>query len=277
MKKLAFLTCVCIVFISCNNVEKKGEERLEMARKAFERGDYSEAKIQIDSIKILYPKAFEARKKGVGLLQEVELKEQTKSLIYLDSLLKQKEKELSVMKEKFTFEKNAEYQSIGNYFYPTQTVEKNLHRSFLRFQVNEKGEMIMTSIYCGSRNIHHTSVKATAPDGSFAQTPPSKDLYETTDLGEKIEKADYKKGEDGGVIDFLYLNKDKNIRIEFMGDHNYAFTLPAADKTALTNIYELAQTLTAVSQIKKEQEEANLKSRFIEKMKEKDEKMDAHQ
>lgn len=48
--------------------------------------------------------------------------------------------------------------------------------------------MSMTSIYCGPSNIHHISVKVIAPDGSFAETPASKDSYETTDLGEKIEK-----------------------------------------------------------------------------------------
>ena len=48
-------------------------------------------------------------------------------------------------------------------------------------------------------------MKVIAPDGSFAETPSSKDSYETTDMNEKIEKADYKLGEDGNVIEFLHL------------------------------------------------------------------------
>ena len=75
--------------------------------------------------------------------------------------------------------------------------------------------MSMTSIYCGAGNIHHVGVKVMTPDGSFAETPTSKDSYETSDMNEKIEKADYKLGEDGNVIEFLNLNKDKNIRVEF--------------------------------------------------------------
>ena len=71
------------------------------------------------------------------------------------------------IKDKFTLEKDAEYQQIGNYLWPTQTVEKNLHRSYLRFQVNEQGIMSMTSIYCGSNNIHHVGVKVIAPDLSL--------------------------------------------------------------------------------------------------------------
>lgn len=273
MKKVTLLACLCSALIACENVEKKAGEKLQTAREAFERGDYSAAKIQIDSIKILYPKAFEARREGIGLMQQVELKEQEKTLVYLDSLLQKKQEELVAIKDKFTFEKNAEYQKIGNYLHPSQVIEKNLHRSYLRFQVNEMGEMSMTSIYCGSNNIHHVGVKVTAPDGSFAETPASKDSYETTDLGEKIEKADYKLGEDGNVIGFLYLNRDKNIRVNYVGERPYSSTMTTADRQALAGIYELSQLLSSITEIKREVEEANLKIEFVKrKMQEREDK-----
>ena len=98
MKKAAFLACLCCTLFSCSNVEKKAGEKLQAAREAFERGDYSEAKIQIDSIKILYPKAFETRREGIGLMQQVELKEQEKTLVYLDSMLQEKQKEVDTIK-----------------------------------------------------------------------------------------------------------------------------------------------------------------------------------
>lgn len=265
MKKVILLACLCCTLFSCENVEKKAGEKLQTAREAFERGDYSEAKRQIDSIKILYPKAFETRREGIGLMQQVELEEQEKTLIYLDSLLQKKQEELDGIKGKFTFEKDAEYQRIGNYLHPSQVIEKNLHRSFLRFQVNEEGVMSMTSIYCGPTNIHHIGVKVSAPDGSFAETPTSKDSYETTDLGEKIEKADFKMGEDGNVMGFLYLNRDKNIRVNYIGGRPYSTTMSAADRQAAGSVYELAQLLSSITQIKKEMEEANLKIEFVKR------------
>ena len=240
MKKLIVGLCATLVLASCgNDAEKKANERLTTARTAFEQGDYNEAKLQIDSIKILYPKAFDARREGISLMQQIELKEQQQSLVYLDSILQTKQKEFESIKNKYVLEKDAEYQQTGNYFWPTQTVEKNLHRSFLRFQVNEQGVMSMTSIYCGGSNLHHFAVKVIAPDGSFAETPASKDSYETTDLGEKIEKADYKMGADGNVMGFLYLNRDKNIKVEYIGDRKYTTTMTSADRQALAGIYEL--------------------------------------
>lgn len=266
MKKLIILACATMLLAACgNDVEKKAGEKLAAARTAFADGNYNEAKLQIDSIKILYPKAFEARKEGIKLLQQVELKEQSESLVYLDSLLESKQKELEEIKGKYTFEKDPEYQRTGNYFWPTQTVEKNLHRSFLRFQASETGELTMTSIYCGANNIHHFAVKVTAPDGSFAETPASKDSYETTDLGEKIEKADYKMGQDGNVMGFLYLNRDKNIRVEYIGERKYVTQMPLADRQALAGVYELSQLLSSIEQIKKEREEAKLKIEFVKK------------
>lgn len=266
MKKLIVGLCATLVLASCgNDAEKKANERLTTARTAFEQGDYNEAKLQIDSIKILYPKAFDARREGISLMQQIELKEQQQSLVYLDSILQTKQKEFESIKNKYVLEKDAEYQQTGNYFWPTQTVEKNLHRSFLRFQVNEQGVMSMTSIYCGGSNLHHFAVKVIAPDGSFAETPASKDSYETTDLGEKIEKADYKMGADGNVMGFLYLNRDKNIKVEYIGDRKYTTTMTSADRQALAGIYELSQRLSSIEQIKKEQEEANLKIQFVTK------------
>lgn len=269
MKRVILLTCLCCTLFACENVEKKAGEKLQAAREAFEQGDYSEAKIQIDSIKTLYPKAFETRRAGIILMQEVELQEQKKNLAYLDSMLQSKQKEFDAIKGKFTFEKDAEYQKTGDYLYPAQVIEKNLHRSFLRFRVNENGEMNMTSIYCGPRNIHHQAVKVIAPDGSFAETPASKDSYETTDLGEKIEKADYKMGEDGNVMGFLYLNKDKNIKVNYLGERPYSTNMSVTDRRALANVYELSQTLSSITEIKKEMDEANLKIEFVKKKMEK--------
>lgn len=66
MKKLIAGICVTMLLASCgNDAEKKASEKLSAARSAFAQGDYNEAKLQIDSIKILYPKAFDARREGI--------------------------------------------------------------------------------------------------------------------------------------------------------------------------------------------------------------------
>ena len=59
MKKLTMLFCGTLSLDDIGNgIEKKANEKLMVAQAAYERGDYEEAKSQIDSIKILYPKSF---------------------------------------------------------------------------------------------------------------------------------------------------------------------------------------------------------------------------
>lgn len=265
MKKALALICLCSLLAGCEDVEKKAVLKLKEARSAYEAGNYNEAKIQIDSIAILYPKAYDTRRQGIYLMQEVELKEQQRTITYLDSLLQKKQQEFEVVKSKYVLEKDTAYQTIGHYLAPSQVIERNLHRSYLRFQTDENGITSLTSIYCGSRNIHHTSVKVTAPDGSFAETPSSKDSYETSDLGEQIEKADYKMGEDGGVIAFVALNQDKNLRVDYKGERPYITNMLPADRQAAASIYELGKLLSSITEIKKNIEEANLKIKFVQK------------
>lgn len=63
-----------------------------VAKAAYERGDYEEAKLQIDSIKILYPKAFEARKAGQALMLDVETKHNKKRLLTWIAPFRQRQK-----------------------------------------------------------------------------------------------------------------------------------------------------------------------------------------
>lgn len=264
MKKIGLSALLALaVLTGCGDGgEKEAQMRLQKAEAALQQENFSEAKLQIDSIKKLYPKAFEARKQGIKLMQQVDLKEQRKTLVYLDSMMQIKQLQLDSIKGNFVFEKDTAYQEIGNWFYPTQVVEKNTGRTFLRGQVNELGEMSLTSIYCAGGNLNHTSVKVSVGD-TFAETPTTKDSYTTTDLGRTIEKADYKLGENGGVVGFIVANQDKNIQLTFIGDKTYKTAMQKNDRKAIAELTDLARILSGMEEIRKQQKEANLKIQFV--------------
>lgn len=253
-----------LCMMSCNNAERNAQQLLKQANEAFQTDSFNTAKLLIDSIKVLYPKAFEARRQGIKLMQQVELREQQRNLVYLDSLLQVRHAQLDSIRSQYVLEKDTAYQDIGNYLWPTQVIERNLGRSFLRAQVDETGVMSLTSIYCGPRNIHHTAVRISF-DELFAETPPSTDSYETTDIKGKIEKADYKRGHDGGVIDFVVANPDKRFKLKYLGETTFATNLTPDDTKAIVKINELSHILTAITKAQNEQKEANLKIAFIQK------------
>ena len=264
MKKIGLSALLGLALLaSCGDGgEKEAQIRLRKAEAALQQENFSEAKLQIDSIKVLYPKAFEARKQGIKLMQQVDLKEQGKTLAYLDSMMQVKQYHLDSIKGNFVFEKDTAYQDIGNWFYPTQVVEKSLGRTYLRGQVNELGEMSLTSIYCAGGSLNHTSVKVSVGD-TFAETPMAGDSYTTTDLGRTIEKADYKVGNDGGVVGFIVANQDKNIQLHFIGDKTYRTAMQKNDRKAIVELAELARILSGMEEIRKQQKEANLKIQFV--------------
>ena len=75
MKKIGLVALFALLLAGCDDGgEKKAQENLRKAEAALEKENFNEAKLQIDSIRILYPKAFEARKQGVKLMQQVDLK-----------------------------------------------------------------------------------------------------------------------------------------------------------------------------------------------------------
>ena len=160
MKRYYYIYALLLSLLSActNNGEKEAEMHLQRAESAFNSRNYNEAKLQIDTIRTLYPKAFDARKAAIKLMQQVDLKEQERSIVYLDSMMLIKQAQFDSIKGSFILEKDKEYQEVGNYLYPTQTIEKNGGRSFLRGQVSELGEMSITSIYCAGGAIHHSSV-----------------------------------------------------------------------------------------------------------------------
>lgn len=264
MKKIGLSAILALSLLAgCGDGgEKEAQVRLQKAEAALQQDNFSEAKLQIDSIKMLHPKAFEARKQGIKLMQQVDLKEQQKTLVYLDSMMVVKQAQLDSIKGRFVFEKDTAYQDLGNWFYPTQVVEKNVGRSFLRAHVNELGEMSLTSIYCAGGKLNHTSVKVSVGD-TFAETPMAKDSYTTTDLGRTIEKADYKLGEDGGVAGFIVANADKNIQLTFIGDKTWRTAMQKTDRQAFVELTDLARVLSGMEEIRKQQKEANLKIQFV--------------
>ena len=260
----------CLMGACSDNGETQARQHLQKAEQALTEGKYNEAKLQIDSIRTQYPKAFDVRKEGIALMQQIDLAEQQRSLAYLDSTLAVQQQLVAEAKEGLVLEKDTAYQEVGNYFHPGQTVERTLYRSFLRGQVDEKGNMTLTSIYWGERHAHHHAVKVVAKDGTFAETPASADVYESDDVGWKTEKADYPLGKDGGVVPFIAMNHGvQPMKVHYIGERSYVISLRPEDGEAIVKVYKLSQLLTALEQTKKEREEALRKIAFVErKMKE---------
>lgn len=264
-----FPILLILAITACSGNAKKAQEILDSARVSYEAGALNKAKVQIDSMRNAFPKEFDAIKQGLQLMREIELKENERTLVYTDSLLKVREVEAAELEKAFVFEKDPQYEELGNYIFKGMNVERNIERCYIRTGVNEYGEMYIASVYYGKGNINHTGIKVEIKDGSNAETVSipydGGTNYRFSDNGSQSEIVTYKKGNDNGVISFIDHYKDDRIKVSYTGGKPYVIYLDDFSKKAISKTYELATVLTDITRLKQENKVATGKIEFLQK------------
>ena len=271
MKRKILIIAVVAVMASCaESVEQQAEKHLNNAKEAFSIGNYNVAKQEIDSIKILFPKAFETRRQGIKLMQQVEEAEQLRVIEYEDSMIAIATDAFEKIKANYVFEKDQNYQDIGLYTIKSQAPNRNIDRTYIRAQVDELGRMTLISSYRGSSYIHHDWLKLSVGD-NYVDTPVSDDRHEFTDLGIYYERLSFINGNDGGAAAFISANKDNNITYTLYRKTGPDSSRPVYrnlkmtkdDRYAIAQLYDLSEILLSLHQHKDLRDEANRHLQFI--------------
>lgn len=271
MKKILAILTIGTFIISCGeSIEQKATHHLDNAKQAFSMGNYNVAKQEIDSIRILYPKAFEARKQGIKLMQQIEETEQTHIIEYEDSMIAVTQAAFDRIKADYTFEKDERYQDIGLYTIKSQAPQRNTDRTYIRAQVDELGRMTLISSYRGSSYIHHDWLKLSVGE-VYVDTPVSSDRHEFTDLGVCYEWLSFINGKDGGAAAFISANKDADIRYTLYRKAGQEESRPVYrnlklnkdDRYAIASLYDLSQVLLSLNEHKNLRDEAERHLKFI--------------
>jgi len=269
MNRIAICTLTAFLLISCgDSTEKKAYAYIDAAAEAMEHGRYNEAKLKLDSIRILFPDALSARKAAIGLSQQAELAEQRRSILFQDSLLAIYEARLEQIRRSFVFEKDTMYMDKGIYTVSSQALEKNIGRNYLRGQVDEDGRMNLISNYTGTSFIHHKSVRVAAGD-LYIDSPVSEDVYEFKDLGVCYEKCNFVAGNDGGLCAFIAMHRDEPMSVTLNGSRTIKGALSASDRKAIADLYDLSVLLSTIRQCHDVRDESERRIRFVKKNMEK--------
>lgn len=271
MKKILAIITVCAVLLGCaENVEKLATKHLDNAKEAFITANYNVAKQEIDSIRILYPKAFETRRQGIRLMQQIEEAEQMRIVEYEDSMIAATTAAFERIKDNYVFEKDEQYQDLGLYTIKSQVPNRNIDRTYIRAQVDELGRMTLVSSYRGSSYIHHDWLKLSVGE-LYVDTPESKDRHEFTDLGVYYEWLSFINGNDGGAAAFINANKDENITYTLYRKTGPESSRPVYrnlklskdDRYAIASLYDLSQVLLSLNEHKNLRDEAERHLKFI--------------
>lgn len=256
--------CFLLLVSSCDNRSKTAEALYKEAETKYEQGDYNAAKLLIDSIKTSCPKAFDTRKKSIGLMQRIELAEQDKSMAFLDSLESVELVRLGQIKDEYKYLIDVDYQDVGIFVVPEQDLSRNVNRTMLYATVDDNGVMKLTSILCGSAIDHHVLKVVLNADNTFASTAQSDMFYTSTHLGLVTEKAEFEVGRtDNGVVDFIIANAGKPMTVVCEGKRSVKRQLSRQETNAVVKIKELADVLGHLYTIKEQKKEATNKINFI--------------
>ena len=243
------------------DVEKLAKPYLTRAQQSYTNKQYALAKLQLDSIKQLYPKAFEARKQAGALLIEVELTEARNGKYYTDSLLTENSARATSLAAALYFDKDAKYQDYGTYYAAQHRTEKNASKSYLRPQTSEKdGTFTITAFYRGKPIGAHT-LRFTAPDGSYVELQPTAEPYVMSDATGRTERTDFAATPD--VVHFVALHTTPKVTL-IGKDGKAQMTFTKNDAKALTQVADLAAALKAVSVLQAEQQELTRRITFYE-------------
>lgn len=253
-----------ILLGGCSDKEEYAAKALyQRAYHSFENKQYSLAKLQTDSIKTLYPKAFEVRSAALRLLLQIDYAESCLGLSYTDSLLAETCKRIPTLTKGLYFDKDARYQETGTYYAPTHRSEQNTGRTYMRPQVNEHGDHSIVVFRRGTPIDAHT-LRFTAPDDTFVEVSATAEPYIMSDATGRTERTDFVLRPIGSIGSFVSMHAGSQIKVTLIG-HKGTISIPFSktDAAALIQVYELATALCSTKELEKQQAELNRRIDFI--------------
>ncbi|MDH6341160.1 hypothetical protein M2480_000310 [Parabacteroides sp. PFB2-12] len=269
MKRLAFYALLlCLALSACNKKTKEAEARLEAARAYYEQNEFAAAKIEIDSLRALYPKELKVQREGLTLMRLVEIKEAERNIAFCDSVLPLRRELLAELQKDFVFEKDSAYDEVGNFIYRQQTVERNLERSYIRSGVNEKGDIYIASVYYGAKPINHTGLTLSLNDGTFVKTASiaydGGVNYRFENLGFTTEVVTYTNELGLDALQFIAEHEKERIRAEYTGGSPYVMYLLDNDKKAIAAAYRFGLVLKDIIRMTDECEKSAKRIEYLQ-------------
>lgn len=257
---------VTLILFSCSGEKRGAGQYLAGARMAYEQGNYSLAKLKIDSIRILYPKSFEEIKAGFALMKEIRYAENRRNIHYCDSMLTDKYERLNEVLSRFDYVRDERYQEFGEYYPKIFPIHASLNHDGLRSGVGEKGILFIESILSGN-SVGHNRIRVSTSDGNYAETltVTSDGLnYRFKTIDKSYEIVRYSGESENGVAKFVYTFSDLPLTVRFYGVRTVDVKLADTAKKGIRDSFELSSLLLDIEQLKLEKEKSETLIRYLE-------------
>lgn len=243
--------------------EQKAEALYRRVNSSFESKQYALAKLQADSIKTLYPKAFEIRRQAMRLVMNIELEENRISQAYTDSMMRETRNIVDELTDGLYLDKDPRYQETGSYYEKRYAIESNLGRTYLRPEVNERGVRSIVIFKQGKAMNAHT-LRLTASDDSFIELTSATTPYVMNTGTGTIERYDFASADPDKTGNFMMQHRDEGVKVKLIGDKGSVnISLNKRDIDAIIRIHKLGRALKSFVELEKQSVEIARHTAFL--------------
>lgn len=247
MKKFLCLFSLLGIVACTDNSKEKAQALLVEAQVSYEKGNYNDAKLLLDSIDNNYKNCIDARKSAQLLMYRINLAIEENTLAETEKLIEEIMPKINDTTEKYFIFEKSEYDELGRFIFKGTEVEKNVQRSYIHAAVDEYGVTQLISTFSGQSNINHTALRIIASDGSSITTSsiPYNDgsNYRYKIDGTKYESVTYKGEKDNGALAFIASHsEDEGLKAVLIGEQKEVnVAISKNEREALAASYELGR------------------------------------
>jgi len=253
VNKLIYLLPILIIFSCGPSRQEQARQKLTETIRLADSGDYNLAKLKLDSIILNFKDLPQETKSAKELLNKINISEQQRNLEFLDSALTAQENILKPLMKNFIL--SDDYGTNKVLIHKRQKPENSYNRSYIKANLNTKGDFYISSWYHGTKWINHTQIKVYYKKQSVLSEIIERDGFNNRKIEDgdsKWEIVNYKNGKDNGIIDFIATNWQSPLRVQFRGSGYEYIIMEKYDREAIRDGYEISFILKEISKIKAE-------------------------
>ncbi len=221
--------------------EEKARVKMDAVKAFLTDHDSTRALILLDSIPRLFPGAAYTINAAKNLKNELILSMIKAKLNEMEAV----KKRIAELETRFTREK-ADYDRYARYIHKRQNFDNSWDRSYLRVNLDEQGEISLTSNYYGNQWLDHTAIRVyDQGDQVITGTVPlgSVDNHHSSFMETRWEQVTFRDENSNGIIAFIARNADRKLKAVYIGKRYYYIVLEDYDKEAIKDALLLSETI----------------------------------
>jgi len=237
------LLVFAIIFLSacCPSQQELAVGKINLAEEVIAQGDTASGLAILDSVSMLFPKAdfqIEVAKKIKTEVYQQLIDRRKTQLEVLDASIA--ELEQNFIKEK------TQYDLYSQYIPVQQEKKRKSNSTFLQVNLDERGELFLSSTYMGKTQLNHNRIKLydVIVQIESAKIPTDDPNSRKNDfLDYKWEKISFTEGRSDSLIQFISKYSELPLKCALFGQNSYYYFLEKTDIAAIKNAHELSMAI----------------------------------